>query len=127
MQLPEAEPPKHEMTACIHCGSKVVRQARADGIPAWNCLSWGREYLDGATAALNNAVYRSNEVRLYTDGKEICAMTGPDPVQGIAGYGSSVHEALRDLADQLVTCGVRIEVTDINHPFNWSESPKPDE
>jgi hypothetical protein len=44
---------------------------------------------------------------------------GPDPVQGVAGYGSSVHEALHDLADQLVKCGVWIDVTDRHHPFNW--------
>ena len=35
------------------------------------------------------------------DGNQICAMIGPDLVQGIGGFGPSVHEALRDLADQL--------------------------
>jgi hypothetical protein len=79
--------------------------------------------LDGQAAALKNCTYQSNEVRLYTDGKEICAMIGPDPVQGIAGYGASVHEALRDLADELVQCGVWVEVTDPNHPFNWGDPP----
>ena len=63
--------------------------------------------------------YQSNTVNLSTDGKEICAMIGPDPVQGIAGYGASVHDALRDLADNLVKSGVWIEVTDPNHP--WRE------
>ena len=29
--------------------------------------------------------YQSNTVNLSTDGKEICAMIGPNPVQGIAG------------------------------------------
>jgi hypothetical protein len=67
------------------------------------------------------ATYQCNEVRLSTDGKEICAMIGPDPVQGVAGYGLSVHDALRDLADQLLRCGVWIEVTDPNHPFNSTE------
>ena len=81
------------------------------------CLA--AESTDGQATALNNAVYQCNEVRLSTDGKEICAMIGPDPVQGVAGYGSSVHEALHDLADQLVKFGVWIEVTDRNHPFNW--------
>ena len=51
-------------------------------------------------------------------------MIGEDPVQGVAGYGASVHEAVRDLADQLVKCGIWIEVTDPNHPFNWTEPPK---
>ena len=40
---------------------------------------------------------------------------GPDPVAGISGYGATVHEALRDLADNLVKFGVWIEVTDPNH------------
>jgi hypothetical protein len=61
--------------------------------------------------------YPSNTVKLYTDGKEICAMIGPDPVQGISGYGASVHDALRDLAENLVKSGVWIEVTDPNHPW----------
>jgi hypothetical protein len=119
MEVPDSDLPNHEMTTCVECGSKVVRQSRPDGIPGWTCVSCGTEYLDGPAAALNNAVHQSNEVRLYTDGKEICAMIGPDPVQGVAGYGSSVHEALHDLADQLVKCGVWIDVTDRNHPFNW--------
>lgn len=71
-------------------------------------------------AALTGRSYASNEVRLTTNGTEICAMIGDDPVQGIAGYGPSVHEALRDLGDQLIRCGVWIEVTDARHP--WGES-----
>jgi hypothetical protein len=66
---------------------------------------------------LTNRAYQSNTVNLSTDGKEICAMIGPDPVQGISGYGASVHDALRDLADNLVKFGVWIEVTDPNHPW----------
>jgi hypothetical protein len=60
--------------------------------------------------------YRSSTVNLFTDGKEICAMIGPDPAEGISGYGPSVHEALRDRADILAKSGVWIEVTDPNHP-----------
>ena len=75
-------------------------------------------------SCLEHGTYQSNEVRLFTDGKEICAMIGHDPVQGIAGYGKSVHEALRNLADELVKHGIWIEVTDPNHPFNWTEPPK---
>jgi hypothetical protein len=37
-------------------------------------------------------------------------MIGEDPVKGVAGYGASVPEALRDLADELVSNGVWIEV-----------------
>jgi hypothetical protein len=109
---------------CPLCGSRTVPAERSDGIPAWRCLSCGREILDGAAATLRNCTYKANEVRLYTDGKEICAMIGRDPVQGIAGFGPSVHEALRDLADQLVQSGVWIEVTDPDHPFNWGDPPR---
>ena len=71
--------------------------------------------------ALTNRAYQSNVINLTTDGKEICAMIGPDPVAGISGYGVSVHEALRDLADNLVKFGVWIEVTDPHHPWRDME------
>jgi DNA-directed RNA polymerase subunit RPC12/RpoP len=120
-----------EVNECPHCGRrllvKTATSTAGNEVPAWECTVCGVTVLDGAAAALNNSTYQSNEVRLFTDGKEICAMIGPDPVQGIAGYGHSVPEALRELADQLVKCGVWIEVTDPNHPFNWAEpSPTPD-
>ena len=84
----------------------------------------GERIHDAEEATLRGRAYKSNTVKLYTDGKEICAMLGPDPVQGIAGFGSSVHEALRMLADDLVRNGVWIEVTDDRHPFNWTSQPR---
>ena len=48
-------------------------------------------------ATLIGRTYQSNEARLSTDGKEICAMIGPDPVQGIAGYCPSVPRRLAGL------------------------------
>jgi hypothetical protein len=48
----------------------------------------------------------------------------PDPVQGISGYGASVHEALRDRADGLAKSGVWIEVTDPNHPWRDTQFKK---
>ncbi len=59
------------------------------------------------------------------DGKEICAMIRPDPVRGISGYGASVHEPLRNLADNLLKFGVWIEVTDSGHPWRDIESEPP--
>jgi hypothetical protein len=44
-------------------------------------------------------------------------MIGPDPVQGISRYGASVHDALRNLVDNLVMSGVWIAVTDPSHPW----------
>jgi hypothetical protein len=33
---------------------------------------------------LTDRTYQSNIVNLSTDGKEVCAMIGPDPVQGFS-------------------------------------------
>jgi hypothetical protein len=38
-------------------------------------------------------------------------LVGPDLVTGVAGFGDSVHDALRELADNLIREGVWIEVT----------------
>ena len=76
---------------------------------------------------LRGRTYQSNVVNLTTDGKEICAMIGPDPVVGISGFGPTVHEALRDLADMLVANGVWIKVTDSGHPFNWGNLNRTEE
>ena len=54
---------------------------------------------------------QENEIRLSWDGNQICALVGPDLVQGVAGFGDGVHDALRGLADNLVREGVWIEVT----------------
>jgi hypothetical protein len=50
---------------------------------------------------------RADRVQLYRhyfgpDDNDICALIGLDPVKGIAGFGASVHEALRNVADNLV-------------------------
>jgi hypothetical protein len=56
-------------------------------------------------------VVQENEIRLSWDGNQICALVGPDLVAGVAGFGDTVHDALRELADNLVREGVWIEVT----------------
>jgi hypothetical protein len=40
-------------------------------------------------------------VRVFRDGNEICALTGPDLMAGTAGFGATVSSALRSLADHL--------------------------
>jgi hypothetical protein len=40
-------------------------------------------------------------VRLLVDGNDICALIGIDLQSGIAGYGRTVSDALRDLADRI--------------------------
>jgi hypothetical protein len=62
-------------------------------------------------SADRSRVLQENEIRLSWDGNQICALVGPDLVQGVAGFGDSVHDALRELADNLVREGVWIEVT----------------
>jgi hypothetical protein len=49
-------------------------------------------------------VLSANKIQLFQDGNQIGALAGPNLVEGIAGFGDSVHEALRDLA------GFRCEV-----------------
>jgi hypothetical protein len=61
---------------------------------------------------LHGRVLPANEIRLTWDGNQICALVGPNLVKGVSGFGNSVHEALRDLADNLVREAVWIEVTD---------------
>jgi hypothetical protein len=42
-------------------------------------------------------VLRENEIRLSWDGNQICALVGPDLIQGVAGFGDGVHNAPRNL------------------------------
>ena len=55
------------------------------------------------------------------DGNQVCALVGPDLVAGVAGFGDSVHDALRELGDNLVQEGVWIEVT---NRTDWDVSEK---
>ena len=57
-------------------------------------------------------VLPANQIQLFWDGNQIGALVGRNLVEGVSGWGDSVHEALRDLADNLVSEGVWIEVTD---------------
>ena len=62
----------------------------------------------------NGRVLPANQIQLCWDGNKICALIGSNLVEGVSGFGDSVHEALRDLADNLVSEAVWIEVTDRN-------------
>jgi hypothetical protein len=53
-------------------------------------------------SADRSRVLQENEIRLSWDGNQVCALVGPDLVAGVAGFGDSVHDALRELADNLV-------------------------
>jgi hypothetical protein len=101
----------------MECGSPAVEGKREDGVTTWTCPKCGSTTIDAAGAEWKGGTHQSNEVRLYTDGKEICAMIGKNPIEGITGYGASVHEACRDLADGLVRFGIWIEVNDPDHPW----------
>lgn len=67
-------------------------------------------------------VLSANHIHLCWDGNKVCALVGEDLVLGVSGFGNSVHEALRDLADNLVKEGVWVEVTDHNE---WVFLDKP--
>jgi hypothetical protein len=67
---------------------------------------------------------QENEIRLSWDGNQVCALVGPDLVAGVAGFGDSVHDALRELANNLVREGVWIEVT---NRTDWDVREKRDD
>ena len=56
-------------------------------------------------------VLPANQIHLFWDGNKKGALIGRNLVEGVSGWGDSVHESLRDLADNLVREGVWIEVT----------------
>lgn len=47
---------------------------------------------------LNNIIY---QVSIAKDGDLWCALIGSDLQEGISGFGETVREALRDLADKI--------------------------
>ena len=55
-------------------------------------------------------VLPASEIALTWDGNALCALVGPDLVEGVPGFGDSVHDALRELAATLVHEAVWIEV-----------------
>ena len=57
-------------------------------------------------------VLQENVIHLVWDGNQIWALIGPGLEAGVAGFGDSVYDALRELADNLVKEGVWIEVRD---------------
>jgi hypothetical protein len=59
---------------------------------------------------LDGRVLATNRIELTWDGNQLCALAGPDLVVGVSGFGDSVHDALRELADNLVREAVWIEV-----------------
>jgi hypothetical protein len=55
-------------------------------------------------------VLPASEVELAWDGNALCALVGPDLVEGVPGFGDTVHEALRHLADCLIAEAVWVEI-----------------
>ncbi len=71
---------------------------------------------------LHGRVLPANEVELCWDGNLISALVGPDLVVGVSGFGDTVHDALRELADNLVQEAVWIEMADqADLPFTPTE------
>jgi hypothetical protein len=50
---------------------------------------------------LRGCIAASVTVNLSTSDSRVCALIGGDLIEGVAGYGSSIHEALHDLADKI--------------------------
>jgi hypothetical protein len=66
---------------------------------------------------LHGRTMTANEIKLSWDGNQICALVGKDLVVGVSGFGYSVHEALRDLADRLIAEAVWVEIEDDEAEF----------
>jgi ribosomal protein L37AE/L43A len=95
---------------CPECNTPWFEVRDAEGRKGWKCSSCGFRALDGASAEWRNRTYRANTVQLLIDGNHVCALIGQDLVQGISGFGATVQEALRDLADELEASNVTIQV-----------------
>jgi hypothetical protein len=54
--------------------------------------------LHGYRLGISNIIY---QVSLAKDGTLWCALIGPNIQEGISGFGNTVQEALRDLADKI--------------------------
>ena len=55
-------------------------------------------------------------VECRCDGNKVYALIGPDYVTGVAGFGDTLADALRDLADQ-----IEMEVTVVNSPTDSAQ------
>ena len=60
---------------------------------------------------MHGRVLEANEIELGWDGNLLFALVGPNLVEGVSGFGDSVHDALRELADNLVKEAVWVSVT----------------
>jgi hypothetical protein len=59
---------------------------------------------------LHGRVIVTGTVSLAWDGNALSALAGEDIVVGVSGFGDSVHEALRDLAHNLIREAVWVEI-----------------
>ena len=59
---------------------------------------------------LHGRVVRANAVGVAWDGNAISALVGEDLVVGVSGFGDSVHEAVREVAESLIREGIWIEI-----------------
>jgi hypothetical protein len=46
---------------------------------------------------------------IFREGNMMGALAGPDPVRGVAGFGVTIGDALRDLAGQFQEHGYRLQ------------------
>ena len=111
---------------CPTCGAQSLEGQTPDGIRCWTCTACAQVVLDGASAEWRDGTYLANTVRLFVEGNQVGALIGKDLVQGVAGFGSSVPEALRDLAERLLTDHISIAIADPDNPLSGSGLPIPE-
>jgi hypothetical protein len=61
---------------------------------------------------LHGRVLQASEIELAWDGNLVSALTGEDLVIGVSGFGNTIPDALRELADNLIREAVWVEIPD---------------
>ena len=79
------------------------------GLSIFDMQSFHQSKMIQDPKSLHGRVLPANEIRLSWDGNKICALVGSDLMMGVSGFGDSVHEALAELAANLVKEAVWIE------------------
>jgi len=69
---------------------------------------------------LRGRVLPADHVELAWDGDLICALVCPDLVVGASGFGNTVYDALRDLAENLIRDAVWVEIP-VTHLIDFAE------
>lgn len=101
---------EHENVPCPKCGSVCIREQNPDGSRYSICAHCNAEIVNPGD--MYGRTLAASEIELARDGNLVSALAGEDLVIGVSGFGTSVHDALVELAENLVNEAVWVEVLD---------------